>query len=46
MKLTKKVLNLMQVLVVRLIRRLAGLLFISDVNSGNARKRALDRIQN
>ena len=29
-----------------LIRRLAGLLFISDVNSGNARKRALDRIQN
>ena len=29
-----------------LIRRLAGLLFISDINSGNARKRALDRIQN
>ena len=26
-----------------LIRRLAGLLYISDVNSGNARKRALDR---
>ena len=29
-----------------LIRRLAGLLYISDVNSGNARKRALDKIQN
>ena len=28
-----------------LIRRLAGLLYISDVNSGNARKRALDKIQ-
>ena len=28
-----------------LIRRLAGLLFISDVNSGNARKRALDKNQ-
>ena len=27
-----------------LIRRLAGLLYISDVNSGNARKRALDKI--
>ena len=26
------------------IRRLAGLLYISDVNSGNARKRALDKI--
>ena len=26
-----------------LIRRLAGLLYISDVNSGNARKRALDK---
>ena len=26
-----------------LIRRLAGLLYISDVNSGNARKRVLDR---
>ena len=25
------------------IRRLAGLLYISDVNSGNARKRALDK---
>ena len=29
-----------------LIRRLAGLLYISDVNSGNARKRALDKITN
>tara|TARA_B100000989_G_scaffold261350_1_gene212353 strand:+ start:1690 stop:2139 length:450 start_codon:yes stop_codon:yes gene_type:complete len=29
-----------------LIRRLAGLLYISDVNSGNARKRALDKKQN
>ena len=29
-----------------LIRRLAGLLFISDVNSGNARKRALNKISN
>jgi len=29
-----------------LIRRLAGLLYISDVNSGNARKRALDKISN
>ena len=28
-----------------LIRRLAGLLYISDVNSGNARKRALDKRQ-
>ncbi len=28
-----------------LIRRLAGLLYISDVNSGNARKRALDKTQ-
>ena len=27
-----------------LIRRLAGLLYISDVNSGNARKRALSKI--
>ena len=27
-----------------LIRRLAGLLYISDINSGNARKRALDKI--
>ena len=27
-----------------LLRRLAGLLYISDVNSGNARKRALDKI--
>ena len=26
-----------------LIRRLSGLLYISDVNSGNARKRALDK---
>ena len=29
-----------------LIRRLAGLLYISDVNSGNARKRALDKKKN
>ena len=29
-----------------LIRRLAGLLYISDVNSGNARKRALDKRSN
>ena len=29
-----------------LIRRLAGLLYISDVNSGNARKRALDKLFN
>ena len=29
-----------------LIRRLAGLLYISDVNSGNARKRAIDKIFN
>ena len=28
-----------------LIRRLAGLLYISDVDSGNAKKRALDKIQ-
>ena len=28
-----------------LIRRLAGLLYISDVDSGNARKRALDKKQ-
>ncbi len=28
-----------------LIRRLAGLLYISDVNSGNARKKALDKIR-
>ena len=27
-----------------LIRRLAGLLYISDVNSGNARKRAINKI--
>ena len=27
-----------------LIRRLSGLLYISDVNSGNARKRALDNL--
>ncbi len=27
-----------------LLRRLAGLLYISDVNSGNARKRALNKI--
>ena len=26
------------------IRRLAGLLYISDINSGNARKKALDKI--
>ena len=26
-----------------LLRRLAGLLYISDINSGNARKRALDK---
>ena len=26
-----------------LIRRLAGLLYISDINSGNARKRALNK---
>ena len=29
-----------------LIRRLAGLLYISDVNSGNARKKALNKISN
>ena len=29
-----------------LIRRLAGLLYISDVKSGNARKRALDKNSN
>ena len=29
-----------------LIRRLAGLLYISDINSGNARKRALDKNKN
>ena len=29
-----------------LLRRLAGLLYISDVNSGNARKRALDKLKN
>ena len=29
-----------------LIRRLSGLLYISDVSSGNARKRALDKLQN
>ena len=28
-----------------LIRRLAGLLYISDIDSGNARKRALDKAQ-
>ena len=28
-----------------LIRRLAGLLYISDVNSGNARKKALDKVR-
>ena len=28
-----------------LLRRLAGLLYISDINSGNARKRALDKNQ-
>ena len=27
-----------------LIRRLAGLLYISDINSGNARKKALDKV--
>ena len=27
-----------------LIRRLAGLLYISDVSSGNARKKALDKM--
>ena len=27
-----------------LVRRLAGLLYISDVNSGNAKKRALDKV--
>ena len=27
-----------------LIRRLAGLLYISDVNSGNAKKKALDKL--
>ena len=29
-----------------LIRRLSGLLYISDVNAGNARKRALSKIKN
>jgi len=29
-----------------LVRRLAGLLYISDVNSGNARKRALNKLVN
>ena len=29
-----------------LIRRLAGLLYISDVNSGNAKQRALNKISN
>ena len=29
-----------------LIRRLSGLLYISDINSGNARKRALNNISN
>ena len=29
-----------------LIRRLAGLLYISDVNSGNAKKRALSKLEN
>ena len=29
-----------------LIRRLAGLMYISDVNSGNAKKRALNNISN
>ena len=29
-----------------LLRRLAGLLYISDVNSGKARKRALDKAKN
>ena len=28
-----------------LLRRLAGLLYISDVNSGNARKKALDKVK-
>ncbi len=28
-----------------LIRRLAGLLYISDVNSGNAKKKALNKVQ-
>ena len=28
-----------------LIRRLAGLLYISDINSGNARKKALDKVR-
>ncbi len=28
-----------------LIRRLAGLLYVSDINSGNARKRALNKIK-
>jgi len=28
-----------------LIRRLAGLLYISDVDSGNAKKKALDKIE-
>ena len=30
----------------KLIRRLAGLLYISDVDSGNAKKRALNKNQN
>ncbi len=29
-----------------LIRRLGGLLYVSDIDSGNARKRALNKIQN
>tara|TARA_Y200000002_G_scaffold314998_1_gene272977 strand:- start:255 stop:704 length:450 start_codon:yes stop_codon:yes gene_type:complete len=29
-----------------LIRRLAGLLYVSDIDSGNAKKRALDKNQN
>ena len=29
-----------------LIRRLAGLLYISDINCGNAKKRALNKITN
>ena len=29
-----------------LLRRLAGLLYISDVQSGNAKQKALDKIQN
>ena len=29
-----------------LIRRLAGLLYVSDIDSGNARKRALNKNQN